>query len=84
MENAGVVVTGYFTREQLQQLLWPIAWQGTVSQARREEYESALRALVEEATAALDQACDSIEVEINGGVVVSVIVDRDHAGTVRP
>lgn len=67
-------ITGTFTSADLDRLLWPIAWSGTVDRCTRERYERALYDLVTEARETLVEQ-DAVAVEIERGVVVGVVVE---------
>lgn len=64
-------ISGSYDSDALSRLLWPVAWQGTVSTEERADQEAGLRAIVEEAREALRESGGST-VTIRAGRVVEV------------
>lgn len=72
-------ITGIYTARELDALLTPPAWSGTVCQDDRDAYASAVRSLVEECREALAHA-DAVAVRISGGTVVEIVSAEDEDG----
>lgn len=68
-------INGEYDRAAINKLTWPIAWSG----APDVEYETARRALVEEAREALDSCPDGVAVEIKDGQIISVLTSDNSA-----